>query len=393
MNPHRQNLTVLGSTGSIGQSTLAVVAQYPEQFQIFALTAHTQVDKLLAQCLRFQPRFAVLGSETAAASLRQQLPPECPTEVLSGTQALIDVASVADVDVVMAAIVGVAGLAPTWAAVEQGKRILLANKETLVVAGGLFMNRACECGAQILPVDSEHNAIFQSLPHDYDRNRPDRSGVESIILTASGGPFWNKPAADFAAITPAQAVAHPNWSMGQKISVDSATMMNKGLEVIEAFWLFGLAADCIEVLVHPQSIIHSMVRYADGSVLAQLGSPDMRTPIACALSYPNRIKTQVKKLDFCAMGDLTFCPPDMEKFPCLQLAFSVLQTGADAPCVLNAANEEAVAAFLAGRIGFTQIPMVVESALTRIDLTASNDLAGLLDKDIRTREYVWQLMN
>ncbi len=386
-----KTITILGATGSIGKNTLALIAEHPERYRVFALTGHHQLDLLASQCRQFNPRFAVLADETSAKTLQAQLKDDCQTEVLFGEQALVDVASAAEVDMVMAAIVGIAGLKPTWAAMQKGKRILLANKETLVVAGALFMAEAVRCGACILPVDSEHNAIFQSLPVDYSHGLKNK-GIESIILTASGGPLLNVPEKDFATVTPEQAVAHPNWSMGRKISVDSASMMNKGLEVIEAHWLFAASSDQIEVIIHPQSVIHSMVRYIDGSVLAQLGTPDMKTPIAYCMAYPERIKSHVKRLDFTALNGLTFAKPDLTKFRCLQLAFDALQMGADAPCILNAANEVAVAAFLDKKINFTHIAQLVDAALSHIDIRASLSIEGLFEKDQQTRSYVCQLI-
>ncbi|WP_434777155.1 1-deoxy-D-xylulose-5-phosphate reductoisomerase [Neisseria sp. Ec49-e6-T10] len=382
-----QNITILGSTGSIGKSTLALVQAYPEKYQVFALTGHQQIDVLYEQCVQYQPKYAVMATAALAQTLQQRLKSvNCSTDVLYGEQALCDVASASEVDMVMAAIVGAAGLKPTWAAVLQGKRILLANKETLVVAGSLFMQMAQNKGATILPVDSEHNAIFQSLPKHFSKGLH-QCGVESIILTASGGPFLHKPQHEMNFITPEQAVAHPNWRMGQKISVDSATMMNKGLEVIEAHWLFGAKANQIEVIIHPQSVIHSMVRYIDGSVLAQLGTPDMKTPIAYCMAYPERIDSQVEKLDFKKLSELTFIEPDLERFACLKLAFHALDQAEDAPCILNAANEVAVAAFLEKRIAFTDIAHIVASSLDYIDYKASGSIEALLEKDQQTRAF------
>lgn len=387
----QKTITILGATGSIGQSTLALVAAHPERYKVFALTGHTQVAKLAEQCCQFQPRFAVVANEVLAAELKERLGIDCQTDVLYGEQALLDVASAPEVDMVMAAIVGVAGLKPTWAAVLKGKKILLANKETLVVAGALFMAQAKQSKAPILPVDSEHNAIFQSLPRTFSGDLKSH-GVESIVLTASGGPFLNTPEEQFSSITPEQAVAHPNWTMGRKISVDSASMMNKGLEVIEASWLFNTPVDQIEVLVHPQSIIHSMVRYIDGSIIAQLGTADMKTPISYCMAYPERIKSHVKKLDFTALNGLTFIKPDFKKFKCLKLAFDASHAGGDAPCVLNGANEVAVAAFLDGKIKFTDIAHTVDAALNHLDLSASLNIEDLLAKDTQTRSYVDQLI-
>ncbi|UOO82283.1 1-deoxy-D-xylulose-5-phosphate reductoisomerase [Uruburuella testudinis] len=381
----QQVLTVLGSTGSIGVNTLDVVARHPEKFRIFALAGHKQVEKLAAQCVQFQPKYAVVADGEHAAKLAQQLAAAgCKTEVLHGAQALIDVASAAEVSGVMAAIVGAAGLPSALAAAQAGKTIYLANKETLVVAGALFMQTAAANGAKVLPIDSEHNAIFQVLPHDY-QGRLNAHGIRSIILTASGGPFLHADLATFDRITPAQAVKHPNWSMGQKISVDSATMMNKGLELIEAHWLFHCPPDKLEVVIHPQSVIHSMVRYRDGSVLAQMGNPDMRTPIAYCLGLPERIESGVDALDFGSLGGLTFCEPDFKRFPCLKLAYDAMHAGGGAPCVLNAANEEAVSAFLAGAIRFTDIARVVAHALAQDFSDGLDSIEALLTQDAQTR--------
>ena len=386
----QQVLTILGSTGSIGVSTLDVVARHPEKFRIFALAGHTQVAKLAAQCVQFQPQYAVVADEGHAEALAKMLAASaCRTEVLYGAQALIDVASAEEVSGVMAAIVGAAGLPSALAAAKAGKTIYLANKETLVVAGALFMQAATESGAKVLPVDSEHNAIYQVLPHDY-QGRLNAHGIESIVLTASGGPFLNTDLAEFAGITPAQAVKHPNWNMGQKISVDSATMMNKGLELIEAHWLFNCPPEKLEVVIHPQSVIHSMVRYRDGSVLAQMGKPDMRTPIAYCLGLPDRIESGVGALDFGRLSGLTFCEPDFSRFPCLKLAYEARQAGGGAACVLNAANEEAVAAFLAGRIRFTDIERVVAESLDKNVSDGLHDIGSLLAQDAQTRSHAQQ---
>ena len=386
----QQVLTILGSTGSIGVSTLDVVARHPEKFRIFALAGHTQVAKLAAQCVQFQPQYAVVADEGHAEALAKMLAASaCRTEVLYGAQALIDVASAEEVSGVMAAIVGAAGLPSALAAAKAGKTIYLANKETLVVAGALFMQAATESGAKVLPVDSEHNAIYQVLPHDY-QGRLNAHGIESIVLTASGGPFLNTDLAEFAGITPAQAVKHPNWNMGQKISVDSATMMNKGLELIEAHWLFNCPPEKLEVVIHPQSVIHSMVRYRDGSVLAQMGKPDMRTPIAYCLGLPERIESGVGALDFSSLSGLTFCEPDFSRFPCLKLAYDAMQAGGGAACVLNAANEEAVAAFLAGRIRFTDIERVVAESLDKNVSDGLHDIGSLLAQDAQTRSHAQQ---
>ena len=379
-----QSLTILGSTGSIGTSTLDVVARHPERFRIFALSGHSQTAKLAEQCLAFRPQYAVTANEAQAAELRAQLAAAgCQTEVLHGEQALCDIAAAPETDGVMAAIVGAAGLPPTLAAARAGKTIYLANKETLVVSGSLFMQTAAQSGARILPVDSEHNAIYQVLPPE--KGYLKHNGVQSIILTASGGPFLHTDLADFPDITPEQAVKHPNWQMGRKISVDSATMMNKGLELIEAHWLFNCPPEKLETVIHPQSVVHSMVRYADGSVLAQMGTPDMRTPIAYCLGLPERIASGVPPLDFAALSALTFETPDYHRFPCLELAYQAMQAGGGVPCVLNAANEIAVAAFLAGRIRFTDIAHTVQHCLEQDFSGSHHSLEGLLDLDAAAR--------
>ena len=379
-----QSLTILGSTGSIGTSTLDVVARHPERFRIFALSGHSQTAKLAEQCLAFRPQYAVTANEAQAAELRTHLAAAgCQTEVLHGEQALCDIAAAPETDGVMAAIVGAAGLPPTLAAARAGKTIYLANKETLVVSGSLFMQTAAQSSARILPVDSEHNAIYQVLPPE--KGCLKQNGVQSIILTASGGPFLHTDLADFPAITPEQAVKHPNWQMGRKISVDSATMMNKGLELIEAHWLFNCPPDKLETVIHPQSVVHSMVRYADGSVLAQMGTPDMRTPIAYCLGLPERIASGVPPLDFAALSALTFETPDYRRFPCLELAYQAMQAGGGVPCVLNAANEIAVAAFLADRIRFTDIAHTVQHCLEQDFSGSHHSLEGLLDLDAAAR--------
>ena len=381
----QQVLTILGSTGSIGESTLDVVSRHPEKFRVFALAGHRQVDKLAAQCRQFRPEYAVVGDAGHAAELEKKLKQEgISTQVLYGAQALIDVASADEVSGVMCAIVGAAGLPSALAAAQKGKTIYLANKETLVVSGALFMETARQNGATVLPIDSEHNAIFQVLPRDYT-GRLNEHGINSIILTASGGPFLNTDLSTFDSITPEQAVKHPNWSMGRKISVDSASMMNKGLELIEAHWLFNCPPEKLEVVIHPQSVIHSMVRYRDGSVLAQLGNPDMRTPIAYCLGLPERIDSGVGELDFGALSALTFQKPDFARFPCLKLAYQVMNAGGAAPCVLNAANEVAVAAFLDKRIKFTDIAKVVAHCLAQDFSDGHHDIEGLLAQDAQTR--------
>ena len=386
-DPAPQRLTVLGATGSIGQSTLDVVARHPDRFEVFALSAQRQADKLLEQCLRFSPRFAVMGEAAAADRLRAALRAAGrDTEVLCGEEALERVAAAEAVDMVMAAIVGAAGLRPTLAAARAGKKILLANKEALVLSGQLLIDAVAASGAVLLPIDSEHNAIFQALPADYARD-PARAGVRRVLLTASGGPFRSAPIESLANVTPEQACAHPNWVMGRKISVDSATMMNKGLEVNEAHWLFGAPADMIEVVVHPQSVIHSMVDYADGSVIAQLGNPDMRTPIAHAMAWPERIEAGVRPLDLFEIARLDFERPDLERFPCLRLAFDALRAGGASPAVLNAANEEAVAAFLDHRIGFLDIPAVIAACLERSGTQTVDSLDAVFAADACAREW------
>ena len=359
-------IAVLGSTGSIGVSTLDVVRRHPHRFRVVALSAHRNVERMAEQCRAVRPRFAVMVDVEAAGQLRDALSDMSdPPEVLAGAEALEQIATLPEVNAVMAAIVGAAGLMSTLAAAKAGKRLLLANKEALVVAGAILMRAVAESGAELLPIDSEHNAIFQCLPSQ----RPDGlvpAGVERILLTASGGPFRNTPAAELARVTPEQACAHPNWSMGRKISVDSATMMNKGLEIIEACWLFDTPPERIQVVVHSQSVIHSMVQYNDGSVLAQLGNPDMRTPIAHALGWPERIASGVDMLDIFSVARLDFEPPALDRFPCLRLAYRAAREGGTAPVVLNAANEIAVAAFLDERIGFTDIGRIVETAMDRM---------------------------
>jgi len=380
-----QNLTILGSTGSIGTSTLDVVARHPERFRVVALTAHSQVDLLLRQCLQFKPSYAVLLDELAAKKLRAQLQEAgSKTEVLVGVAALEQVAILPEVDAVMAAIVGAAGMPATLAAARAGKKILLANKETLVLAGNVFMEAIRASGSALLPIDSEHNAIFQALPRTYDGSLS-AHGVRKILLTASGGPFRNTPLSELKNVTPEQACAHPNWVMGRKISVDSASMMNKGLEVIEAHWLFNASADDIQVVVHPQSVIHSLVEYVDGSVLAQLGNPDMRTPIAYGLAYPERIDSGVASLDLFKVATMNFVAPDFERFPCLDLAYQALRAAGTAPAMLNAANEIAVAAFLDKKIPFLAIPRVIAAVLDELPVVAVQGLDDVLQADARAR--------
>ena len=379
----KQRLTVLGSTGSIGTSTLDVVARHPERFEVFALSAATQVDLLLAQCAQFRPRYAVMASAPHAAALAEKLQANgLPTQVIQAQDALEMIASHDDVDAVMAAIVGAAGLAPCLAAARAGKRLLLANKEALVVGGGLFMQTVRDGGATLLPIDSEHSAIFQCLPED-PTTWSDR--VDSILLTASGGPFRQRDPSTLSQITPDQACAHPNFSMGRKISVDSATMMNKALEVIEARWLFDLHPDQIKVVIHPQQIIHSMVQFKDASILAQLGTPDMRVPIACGLSWPERITSGASKLDFSTLSALAFEDADAVRFPGLHLSWQALKAAEGTTAVLNAANEVAVGAFLSGRLRFDHIHAVNLATLDAVSPSKPDSLAALLDLDTQAR--------
>ncbi len=383
--PRRQSVTVLGATGSIGTSTLDVIARHPERYRVHALTAHRSREALLAQCRVHRPAVAVLGSEGDAAWLRERLSEAgLATEVESGPEALLAVSEAGEVDVVMAAIVGAAGLLPTLAAVRAGKRVLLANKEALVMSGALFMEAVAAHGATLLPIDSEHNAIYQCLPREHGGGLA-RHGVTQLLLTASGGPFRGWSAGQLAEVTPEQACAHPNWSMGRKISVDSATLMNKGLELIEACWLFDARPDQVQVVVHPQSVIHSMAAYSDGSVIAQLGNPDMRTPIAFGLAWPERIEAGVEALDLFQVARLDFEAPDEAAFPCLRLAREAMAAGGTAPAVLNAANEVAVEAFLAGRLGFTAIAELVSRVRDAEPVQAVRDLESVLDADARAR--------
>ena len=380
-----QNVAILGATGSIGRSTLDVIARHPDRFRAFALTAHTQAGELFDLALRHRPRFAVLGDEMQARELRTRLVAAgAAVEVLTGSDALAAVAAHPEVDAVMAAIVGAAGLVPTLAAARAAKRILLANKEALVMAAPVFMAAVREAGATLLPIDSEHNAVFQCLPQGRGGSLAAR-GIRKIVLTGSGGPFRSRPLADLASVTPDQACAHPTWNMGRKISVDSATMMNKALEIIEAAWLFGAAPDEIEVLVHPQSVVHSMVAYADGSVIAQLGNPDMRTPIAQALAHPERIDAGVSALDLARIGGLTFEMPDFARFRALALAYEVLAAGGTAPAVFNAANEVAVTAFLARDLAFNRITDVIEASLARVRAGPVRSLDDVLEADRAAR--------
>jgi 1-deoxy-D-xylulose-5-phosphate reductoisomerase len=372
------NIAVLGATGSIGASTLDVVARHPDRYRVFALTAHRAADALLDLCRRHRPRYAVLSGTAADRTLEKSFA-QTGAELLFGAAALDEVARHAECRVVMAAIVGAAGLASSLAAAKAGKRLLLANKEALVMAGPLFMQAVREAGAELLPIDSEHNAVFQCL------SGSPLDAVKRIVLTASGGPFRVLPIEKLRAVTPEQACAHPNWVMGRKISVDSATMMNKGLEVIEARWLFDVAPERIEVLIHPQSIVHSMVEYVDGSVIAQMSNPDMRVPIAHALAFPGRLASGAKSLDLAAIGQLSFERPDFERFPCLNLAYAALRAGGAAPAVLNAANEAAVDAFLGRRLSFTEIPGVIEDALAAVPSTDLPELDAVLAADREAR--------
>ncbi len=391
----RQQVTILGATGTIGLQTLDVIAQHPERFEVFAITANNNVKGLLALCQQYSPKFAVMLQEKACDELTLQLKTMgSSTTVLYGVDALNQVSSHEDVDVVMAAIVGAAGLHPAMAAAKAGKRILLANKETLVMAGDLFMQAVAEGGATLLPIDSEHNAIFQVMPRSQSHGTHvtfDRLGVRRILLTASGGPFRNSTINELKAVTLAQALQHPNWVMGPKITIDSATMMNKGLEVIEARWLFNAQASQIEVVVHPQSVIHSMVEYVDGSVLAQLGNPDMRTPIAYGLGFPDRLSSGVGSLDLIKTARLDFCAPDMGRFPCLRFAYEALNAGGTAPAILNAANEVAVASFLNEKISFTAIPAIIEQVLSSSNIEAVSSIQQLEMVDAQARQLATKI--
>jgi 1-deoxy-D-xylulose-5-phosphate reductoisomerase len=385
-----QQVSVLGATGSIGLSTLDVIARHPERYQVFALSGFSRLFELEQLCLRFRPRFAVVPTAAAAIELQGALQAGgLSTRVLVGEAGLCEVAAHPEVDAVMAAIVGAAGLKPTLAAVEAGKKVLLANKEALVMSGALFMQAVRKSGAVLLPIDSEHNAIFQCLPSDYARGLS-QVGVRRILLTASGGPFRQTPLAQLQEVTPEQACAHPNWSMGRKISVDSASMMNKGLELIEACWLFDAKPGQIEVLIHPQSVIHSLVDYVDGSVLAQLGNPDMRTPISHALAWPERIDSGVAPLDLFAVARLDFQAPDESRFPCLRLARDAAEAGGSAPALLNAANEVAVQAFLQRRIRFPEIADIIAEVLNLAPVVAVESLDGVLQADAQARQLAEQ---
>jgi 1-deoxy-D-xylulose-5-phosphate reductoisomerase len=382
-----KHVAILGSTGSIGVNTLDVIRAHPDRFKVAALTAGKQIDRLAQQCAEFKPVIAVVADADDAARLQQiLLDQKINTQVLYGPQALVSAVTDSGCDTVMAAIVGAAGLVPTLAAAKAGKRVLLANKEALVMSGNLFMQAMKEGGGELLPIDSEHNAIFQCLPPQFSKTPNLSLGVEELWLTASGGPFRNTPLEQLAGITPDQACAHPNWVMGRKISVDSATMMNKGLEVIEAFWLFGLPLEKIKVLIHPQSVVHSMVRYRDGSVIAQLGQPDMRTPIAYGLAWPERIDAGVAQLNLTQLAALSFAEPDLAHFPCLSLAFAAAKAGGTAPTVLNAANEIAVAAFLNEGMSYLQIPSIVEKALNIMPVSSADSIECILDIDMRARK-------
>ncbi len=382
-----QNVTILGSTGTIGQQTLDVISRHANEYKVYALAANSNVDALLKQCIQFKPEIAVLLDDEAAQALRVQLKSHnSKIEVISGMAGLELISSDARVDIVMAAIVGAAGLRPAMAAAQAGKRILLANKETLVMAGSLFMQAVKTGGATLLPIDSEHNAIFQVMPPE-GTNYLVGGGVKKIILTASGGPFRKYSQGQLSTVTPELALKHPNWVMGAKITIDSATLMNKGLEVIEAHWLFNAKPSQIEVVVHPQSIIHSMVEYIDGSILAQLGNPDMRTPIAYALGYPKRIESGVASLNLLEIAKLEFEAPDTKRFPCLQLAYNALQLGGTAPAILNAVNEIAVAAFLNKQIHFLDISSLIAKALDTIKSTPVISLEQLIEVDAEARRF------
>lgn len=384
-----RRIAILGSTGSIGVNTLDVIRAHPDRFTVVALTAGKQIDRLAEQCIEFKPTIAVVSEANDAKRLETLLRQKnIATQVMYGPASLVTAVTDSDCDTVMAAIVGAAGLVPGLAAAKAGKRVLLANKEALVMSGHLFMQAISAGGGELLPIDSEHNAIFQCLPNHFTQDASSQNaylGVEELWLTASGGPFRNTPLDQLASITPEQACAHPNWVMGRKISVDSATMMNKGLEVIEAFWLFGLSLDKIKVLIHPQSVVHSMVRYRDGSVLAQLGQPDMRTPIAYGLAWPDRITAGVAPLSLTQLANLSFSEPDLSRFPCLSLAFAAAKSGGIAPTVLNAANEIAVAAFLDESLPYLQIPVVVEKTLNAITTSQADSLEGILHVDTQAR--------
>jgi 1-deoxy-D-xylulose-5-phosphate reductoisomerase len=389
-----QGITILGSTGSVGVSTLDVISRHKNQYRVVAITANRQVDRLFQQCQDFKPDYAVMADSDAAEKLHEKLlQTGLNTKVLSGVQGLIEVCTLPQVKQVMAAIVGAAGLKPTLEAAKAGKRILLANKESLVMSGQLFIDTVRENNAELLPIDSEHNAIFQCLPSNDQQVNIARGGVSKILLTGSGGPFRTIDMNAIENVTPEEACAHPNWNMGKKISVDSATMMNKGLELIEACWLFSTTPDTIQIVVHPQSIIHSMVQYVDGSVLAQMGHPDMRTPIAHAMAWPNRIVSGVEPLDFFAIKQLDFEKPDYDRFPCLKLAENAAKVSGTAPAILNAANEIAVDAFLNKQVKFTQIAQIVEMTLTNITSSNADNLDVILEADFSARQYAERLIS
>jgi 1-deoxy-D-xylulose-5-phosphate reductoisomerase len=382
-----QGITILGSTGSIGVNTLDVISRHPDNFKVMALSANSQVERLFSQCEQFRPTYAVMADEAAATQLADRIKQaDLPIEVLAGIDGLVQVSQLDEVHQVMAAIVGAAGLLPTLAAAKAGKRVLLANKEALVMSGRLFMEAVKQNQAELLPIDSEHNAIFQCMPTSFD-NGLDSVGVRRILLTGSGGPFRTTAMDKLANVTPQQACAHPNWDMGRKISVDSATMMNKGLELIEACWLFNTSPDHVEIMLHPQSVIHSMVEYVDGSVLAQLGQPDMRTPIAHAMAWPKRIDSGVERLNLIDVARLEFEKPDLQRFPCLRLAEQAARAGGTTPAILNAANEIAVAEFLDNKIRFIDIAPLVEDVMTQIPTMAANDLDTILQADQTAREH------
>lgn len=393
-----RKLTILGATGSIGASTLKVVDQNPSQFSIVALAAGTNVEKMLSLVKTYQPKYAVMDCEHAAKQLKEALNEQSlEVTVLSGSQGMCHVSSCEEVDTVMAAIVGAAGLVPTMAAVQAGKRVLLANKEALVMSGQLFIDAVKKYGAELLPVDSEHNAIFQCLSSEVQQNLGscdlEANGIDHILLTGSGGPFRYTDVSELKSVTPEQAVAHPNWSMGPKISVDSATMMNKGLEYIEAKWLFNASREQLKVIIHPQSVIHSMVQYRDGSVLAQMGEPDMATPIALTMSYPERVKAGVKALDFTKVGELTFLEPDFARYPCLKLAIDACYIGQHATTALNAANEVAVASFLDHKLSFTDIAVVNGKVMSKVCEEHSNGVLDSLESLLELDKIARNLAN
>jgi len=388
-----RQVAILGSTGSIGVNTLDVIRAHPDRFKVVALTAAKQIERLAEQCIEFKPAIAVVANADGAAQLYRLLQEKkISTQVIHGPKALVSAVIESGCDTVMAAIVGAAGLVPTLAAAKAGKRVLLANKEALVMSGNLFMQAMKAGGGELLPIDSEHNAIFQCLPAQFTKTPADHLGVEELWLTASGGPFRDLPITDLSAITPEQACAHPNWVMGRKISVDSATMMNKGLEVIEAFWLFGLPLEKIKVLIHPQSVVHSMVRYRDGSVLAQMGQPDMRTPIAYGLAWPERIDAGVAQLNLTQLAGLSFSEPNFSQYPCLGLAFAAAKAGGTAPAILNAANEIAVAAFLDDGLPYLKIAEVVERTLNAVPAVTADSLEIILAADAKARQITSDLI-